>query len=82
MGTEGETKVDDNGRGLDEAGDEQDSSRFVDGVCSEKVEGESVECYSIVYHLDIISHEEQRIYIYCLPNCWSMHNHVLNSIPQ
>ena len=52
MGTEGETEVDDDGRGLDEGGDKQDWSCFVSGVCSEEVEGEGVggdvtpvECY-------------------------------------
>ena len=43
MGTEGETEVDDDGRGLDEGGDKQDWPRFVGGVCSsEEVEGEGV----------------------------------------
>ena len=46
MGTEGETEVDDDGRGLDEGGDKQDWPCFVGGVCSEEAEGESVECYS------------------------------------
>ena len=54
MGTEGETEVDDDGRGLDEGGDKQDWSCFVGGVWNgEEVEGEgvegdvtSVECYS------------------------------------
>ena len=54
MGTEGETEVDDDGRGLDEGGDKQAWSCFVGGVWNgEEVEGEgvggdvtSVECYS------------------------------------
>ena len=45
MGTEGETEVDDDGRGLDEGGDKQDRCRLVGGICSgEEVEDESVEC--------------------------------------
>ena len=40
MGTEGETEVDDDGRGLDEGGDKQDWPPFV----SKEVEEESVEC--------------------------------------
>ena len=50
MGTEGETEVDDDGRGLDEGGDKQDWSRFVGGVCNKEVEGESVE-YFMNYHI-------------------------------
>ena len=49
MGTEGETEVDDDGRRLDEGGDKQDWAGFVGGVCSEEVEGESVECYSGIF---------------------------------
>ena len=47
MGTENETEVDDDGRGLDEGGDEQVRAvftRFVGGVWSgEEVESEGVE---------------------------------------
>ena len=50
MGTEGETEVDDDGRGLDEGGDKQDWFCFMGGVCSVEVKDESVECYSILYH--------------------------------
>ena len=44
MGTEGETEVDDDGRGLDESGDKQDWSLI--GFVSKEMDEESVECYS------------------------------------
>ena len=50
MGTEGETEVDDDGRGLGEGGDKQNRLRFEGGVCNKEVEGESVE-YFINYHI-------------------------------
>ena len=54
MGTEGETEVDDDGRGLDEGGDKQDWPCFVSKV----VEKESVECYSsTIYYYYINIHE-------------------------
>ena len=59
MGTEGETEVDDDGRGLDEGGDKQDWPCFVLGVCSKVVEEESVECYSsTTNYYSIIVHKE------------------------
>ena len=66
MGTDGETEVDIDGRGLDGACDKRGSSRFVGGVCGEEVEGESVEYYSTVS--STISHEGQEgQYPYILP---------------
>ena len=63
MGSEGETEVDDGGRGLDEGGDKQDWSCFVGGVCSEVVEGESVKYYSsATYYYSIIIHELQSMF--------------------
>ena len=96
MGTEGETEVDDDGKGLDEGCDKQDFSRFVGGVCSEEVEDESVECYNSIPTITMcvlpiilrssILHGEWSMHKYVLSPCTNMysvvHSHSHNLHPR